>query len=58
MDFLLQVLFGLADGYRDDGDCIIDVEKYPKLLVYIATILYSVILLAVIGFFLIGGNFL
>jgi hypothetical protein len=30
MDFLLQVLFGLADGYRDDGDCIIDVEKYPK----------------------------
>ncbi|MCR5205585.1 MAG: hypothetical protein K6E47_11060 [Lachnospiraceae bacterium] len=50
MDFLIEVLIGLADANFDSkNEYIIDVKKYPKPLVYLATVLYSLFLLAIIG---------
>ena len=56
MDFLVEVLIGLANAnYDSKNEYIIDVKKYPKPLVYLATILYSLFLLAIIGgFFAVG----
>ncbi len=56
MDFLIEVILGLANGDLCSGrKYIIDVKKYPKPIIYLVTILYSILLLGVIGVLFVVG---